>query len=117
HVIDRRLAGGAAMVLDLGAHLGSFALPLAALGARVLAIDASPRNIHLLRASAVRNRFDNLEVVHAAANDSAGEVPFRAYGAQGSVVSPVSAGEEPVLDGPAVTVDDLLEASGRPEVA
>src|SRR5438105_4428726 len=39
-------------VLDLGAHLGSFALVAAVLGCRVLAVEACPRNAELLRASA-----------------------------------------------------------------
>ena len=64
------------LVVDLGAHVGTVALPLAALGARVLAVEASPRNVMLLRAAALRNRFELLEVVHAAISDQSESLRF-----------------------------------------
>src|SRR6516165_9821669 len=42
-------------VLDLGAHIGTFSLAAAALGCRVLSVEASPRNAKLLQASVARN--------------------------------------------------------------
>lgn len=61
--------------LDLGAHVGSFSLPAAALGARVIAVDAHPQHAQLLVTAAERNGFaDRLTVVHAAVADERGEV-------------------------------------------
>jgi hypothetical protein len=55
-------------VLDLGADVGPFALAAAAAGCRVLAVEESPRNLALLRASAAVNDFgDRLRIVRAAA--------------------------------------------------
>lgn len=83
-------------VLDLGSRLGTFSLPAAALGAHVLAIDASPHHVELLKAAALHNRFDQLDValgvIAAPAHPPAVEV----------------AGNEV----PATTVDELLEERG-----
>src|SRR2546427_8212490 len=53
-------------VLDLGANIGMFSLPLAAIGCEVVAVEASPRNAELLKASITRNRLANLRLIHAA---------------------------------------------------
>src|SRR5437868_2563097 len=52
-------------VLDLGANIGLFCLPLAAMGCQVVAVEASPRNAELLQASITCNRLSNLRVIHA----------------------------------------------------
>jgi FkbM family methyltransferase len=72
-------------VLDIGAHVGTFSLAAAAVGAQALAIEASPENAGLLRASAARNGFSNLTVVEAVASDAPGEVRFHAHGPWGQV--------------------------------
>src|SRR5207248_9536605 len=65
------------------------------------------------------NRFENLEVVHAAARATTGGALFRALGAQGSVLpwAVDAPNGDVVLEVPAETVDDLLESRGWPEVA
>jgi FkbM family methyltransferase len=72
-------------VLDLGAHLGTFSLAAAARGARVVAVEASPRNAEFLRASARANDFGSLRVVEVAVNDAPGVVRFRHEGAWGQI--------------------------------
>src|SRR5206468_3588497 len=53
--------------LDLGAHVGTFSLPAAARGARVVAVDAHPQHARLLAEAADLNGLsDRLTVVHAA---------------------------------------------------
>ena len=97
-------------VLDLGAHIGTFALAASASGHRVLAVEAAPRNVELLDASRRENRFDRLRVVHAAVSDHRGEVGFIPAGPFGYVVaesSPVGG-----LNVPAVPVDELLDEVG-----
>lgn len=93
-------------VLDLGAHLGGFALTAAACGCRVLAVEASPRNAALLRESVRFNRFDSMQVIHAAVSDSPGTLEFIADGPYGHLATPGT--DRPVVKVPAVTVDDLL---------
>ncbi|HEX2043050.1 MAG TPA: class I SAM-dependent methyltransferase [Acidimicrobiales bacterium] len=103
------------VVVDLGAHIGTFALPAAAHEAGVVAVEASSDNAALLRASAARNRFRNLNVVHAVASDRPGTVEFSARGPWGHLATPA----EPLPAGPvlAVTVDELLTEMGLPSPA
>lgn len=100
-------------VIDAGAHLGSVTLPLAALGHPVLAVEASSRNVALLRASCACNGFRDVTVVHAAAADAEGTLGFYADGAWGWVAPPGEPVSEVV---PAVRLDDLVHALGWPRV-
>ena len=101
-------------VLDLGAHLGGFALAAASLGCEVIAVEASPHNVALLRRSAQLNRFANLHIVHAAVSDRPGSVEFYSHGPWGCVVG-AEAGF-PSVSVPAIRVDDLMVAHGWADV-
>ncbi len=93
-------------VVDVGAHLGTFSLAAAAAGCPVLAIEASPLNVELLRASAARNGFHDVRVVSAAASDAPGSVQFCAIGPWGTVLNrPANALS---IEVPAVTIDELM---------
>jgi hypothetical protein len=70
-------------VLDLGGHVGTFSLAAAALGCRVVCIEAAPENAALLRASVARNGFDRMLVVQAVATDQEGTVRFLPNGPWG----------------------------------
>lgn len=109
------LVGPGDMVLDLGAHVGTFSLSAAAARCSVLALEASPSNAGLLRASATANRFHSLRVVAAAAGDHGGSVEFFAHGPWGHVVE--SGADGPRVTVPCVTVDDLLDELVVPRVA
>ena len=103
------------VVLDLGAHIGTFALAAAAAGCPVLAVEASSDNAALLRASASANRFRDVRVVTAAAVDRPGTVEFSPRGPWGHVAAPAAGlPAESVL---AVTVDELLTEAGVPTPA
>jgi len=80
------------LVLDLGAHLGTFSLAAATRGHRVVAIEASPRNAEFLRASRRANGFDRLRVVEVAVSDAPGTVRFRPEGAWGQITEGWSPG-------------------------
>lgn len=97
-------------VLDLGAHIGTFALAASASGLEVLAVEAAPRNVDLLDASRSINSFDRLRVVHAAVSDHRGEVGFIPAGPFGRV----TAASNPVggLNVPAIPIDELLDEVG-----
>ena len=100
------------LVLDLGAHIGTFALPAAAAGCAVLAVEASSANAALLRASTSANRFRDLRVVTAAVGDRPGTVDFCSRGPWGHVATAaVDLPRRPVL---AVTVDELLTEMALP---
>jgi FkbM family methyltransferase len=97
-------------VLDLGSHLGGFALFAARLGCRVVAVEASPANAALLRLSAQANGFTNLKVVQAAVHSERAELEFCPKGPYGQVRTEALKG--PGVRVPAVAVDDLLAELG-----
>lgn len=104
-------------VLNLGAHIGYFAI----LAARevgpegaVTAIEAAPDNFALLQENVARSGLDNIRVVHAAVSDHPGTLEMslsptntgdhRAYAYEGATAT---------VSVPAVTVDSVLDG-GRP---
>lgn len=98
------------VVLDLGAHIGTFSLTAAARGCRAYAVEASPRNVELLRESAGQNGWaDRLHVVHAAIGDRKGELSFHVAGPWGHVGTVWRPGSATVA---AETVDDLMTQFG-----
>ena len=99
------------LVVDLGAHVGTFALAAAAGGRRVVAVEASAANAALLRASVRANHLFDLRVVTAAAGDAPGTVGFSPDGLRGRVVTPTEGGVAPEAV-PVVTVDELLAELG-----
>lgn len=103
-------------VLDLGAHLGTFALAAAAAGCHVVAIEASPTNVALLRASAALNGFHNLRVLHAAVSDKPGFLEFAPHGPWGHVAGAVPDSDVPLISVPAITVDEMMPEVGLPRV-
>jgi FkbM family methyltransferase len=80
-----RFSQPGAQVLDLGCHVGTFAVPAAALGRHVLAVDASPLHIESVWLSAERNHLDTLRVEWCAISDKTGLVEFNENGLWGAV--------------------------------
>lgn len=106
----RALGAAGGRVLDLGAHVGTFALFAASVGCRVLAVEASPRNAALLRASAERNGFRDLDVVETAVGAVPGTVRFVQAGPYGFVAG-AHVGD-PTVEVPVTTPDDVLAKAG-----
>jgi FkbM family methyltransferase len=105
------LTGAGARVVDVGAHLGTFTLSLAALGAEVLAIEGSPRNARLLAQSVERNGFDRVTVVNGVCGSPEDEatVSFLEHAAWGHRCHPATPGAQELA---VVTVDALAEQRG-----
>jgi FkbM family methyltransferase len=104
--VSRRVPPGG-RILDLGAHIGVFSLAAAAAGYEVVAVEASPRNVALLRSSASRNGFHRMRVIHAGVSDGAGTLRFCPFGPYGHVISPTTA-HYTEIEVRAETVDGLL---------
>lgn len=85
-LLDRMRPGDA--VLDLGGHVGTFALAAAALDCKVACVEAAPENVALLHASVVRNGFDDLWIAWGAVTDREGTVAFLPHGPWGTVANP-----------------------------
>jgi FkbM family methyltransferase len=111
----RAVGAAGRRVLDLGAHVGTFALFAAALGSEVLAIEASPRNAALLRASAARNAFTRLHVECTAVGAAPGSLEFLQAGPYGHVAGPGM--DAPTITVPVTTAQRLLDERGWDDVA
>ena len=100
---------GGGRFLDLGGHLGSFALTAASFGHEVVVVEASPTNAELIRASAVANGFNHLNVVHAAIYREPRSMRFVENGPYGFLIEH----DEPTLPlVPAHPVSDILARHG-----
>jgi FkbM family methyltransferase len=99
-------------VLDLGCHLGTFSLPAAALGASVLAVDATRAHVELLNAAAERNGFDRLLAVQRAISDAGEPVAFVEGSIHGHVAVPGEHAERKLVHVEGATVDSLLAERG-----
>ena len=95
-------------VLDLGAHIGGFALAASAMDCEVIAIEASPRNAELIEVSAKHNCFKKLEVINAAVSDEEKVLDFCVAGPWGSVANPAMEKQFESIPIPAVRVDDVI---------
>jgi FkbM family methyltransferase len=109
-----RIAGPDARLLDLGAHLGTVALAAGSVGARVLAVEASPRNAGCLRASARANGMGaRVTVRNVAVGDRQGTVQFHEEGPYGRIAD----GREPQNDAAGSTGGRVVEVSMLPAAA
>jgi FkbM family methyltransferase len=95
-------------VVDLGAHVGTMTLLSAKLGARVLAVEASPRNSRLLRAAIRYNGFHSIRLRPVAIGASEGEIELVEDGPYTHVSRPGWAGT--TIRIPCVSLDKLLDA-------
>jgi FkbM family methyltransferase len=97
-------------VLDLGAHIGTFAIPAAAAGAEVTAVEASPRNAALLEAARRENGFENrLKIVASAVDRVPGTLTFLDAGPVSTIETATvgSASGDLTFTVDAVTVDQV----------
>lgn len=109
-----RLRAGA-VVFDLGAHQAVVALMFARIvggTGRVVAVEAEPHNVAVAGRNIALNDAANVSVVWAAAHDEAGELLF-SESLNGRVDPGASWGKIRV---PAVTVDELADRYGHPDV-
>lgn len=66
--------GGGGTLIDVGANIGAIAVPAAAAGSRVAAIELLPENFLYLALSALHNRLGNLRLFQLAAGEARGIV-------------------------------------------
>lgn len=102
------------LVFDLGASVGSFSLAAAARGARVIAVEASPRRADHLRLSATVNGSSCIAVVHAAVGRTMGRARYLTRRADRRVVEGSSSND--LVEVAATTVADLVDRHGSPNL-
>lgn len=119
--VARRLVRRGDAVLDVGAHMGVYALALAravGAGGSVTAVEANPRLAALTEKSLRFNGHRHARVVSAAASDRAGEAEFtvsRRFGGGGHLaLEHATLGEDSRrLTVPTARLDDLVEGTVR----
>lgn len=105
------LIGPGSRVVDLGCHLGTFALGAAGIGAEVIAADANEMHVRLIRAAAERNGFTAFEAVNCVMGATSEPVSFVVAGPWGRVIWPGETHHRAVTL-PSLTLDELLETRG-----
>ncbi|HYF47278.1 MAG TPA: FkbM family methyltransferase, partial [Acidimicrobiales bacterium] len=99
------------VVIDAGAHVGTFAAVAAAHAARVVAVEPNPDNLALLRSNLERNGIENVEVVEAALWPGGAEVELALAGPT-SAGSVVAEGQGTTLTVSTVDLDALVDRVG-----
>ena len=112
--VAQAVVGPGNRVLDLGAHLGGFALTAAGMECEVIAVEASATLAACLRGSVELNGLRNLAVVHAAVSDENGVLDFSSLGPWRHVAAAGTG--HPAQTVAARRVDDLLEEHGWDKV-
>jgi FkbM family methyltransferase len=104
------------VVFDAGANVGAYCVPVArqCRQARVIAFEPIPLNAALLRASALLNGLDNLEVVQACVSNTTGDIEFSVSedSAYSSIIDTGRKSEAARLRCRAVTLDAHCAAMG-----
>jgi FkbM family methyltransferase len=103
-----------ARVFDLGAHQCVVALMLTQIvgpAGEVVAVEAEPHNVRISERNRALNGANNLTVVHAAASNTPGTIPFTP-----SLNGRVADGRLGAVTVPAVTADGLAGCYGDPDV-
>ncbi len=108
----RDVTDGPGSVIDLGCHVGTFALGALAMGHEVLAVDANPFHVFLVEHAARLNGFTRARTRWNAVSAAPGTVRFRRQGLFGAIDFD---GSDPAsIDVPSVRLDDLAAEFARP---
>ncbi len=106
-------------VLDIGANIGYFSLLAASLvgpSGFVQSWEPSPTNVKALFASQVASKFDNIDVVQAAATDKTGLLKYFRASSNGNVADVADTLPEEILSAETVMglrIDDLVTADAH----
>jgi len=84
-ILLKKMLNGNGTLLDIGAHIGTIALPIAVTGSQVVAIEMNPANCLRLVHGAIANRLKNFQVVPFAASDIDGMAAFAGTDAWGYI--------------------------------
>lgn len=105
-----------ARVFDIGAHQSVVAMVLARVvgpSGRVIAVEANPHNVAVGRRNCALNGIDWIDIVPAAGADRSGTLKFNRL--VNSHVD-VEQGQLGLIEVPAITVDQLCQIYGTPDV-
>lgn len=81
----RKILGPSGTLIDVGANIGTIAVPLALSGPSVIAIEMNPKNCARLWVAAAANQLARFQIVQAAASDYDGLIVFSGDEAAGHI--------------------------------
>lgn len=108
--------------IDVGAHIGTFALPVARrlLNGRVFAFEPAPDTAALLERAAGRNGLRSLTVIRAALGDRTGSTTLRSsvdFGVRDAGVRSLHGEGEALFEVPVIRLDDWADEHGLESLA
>ena len=105
-------------VLDVGANMGWFTLLAARLAprGRVIAVEAHPANVDLIRQSVAANGFTQVEIWPIAAAERSGLLTFAMPDSNGYVTAADDPNPPTARRVPAIALDELLQTAERLDV-
>lgn len=106
----KKLTAPGDLVLDVGCHIGSFAIGALALGRSVIAVDANPLHVDLVNMSLRINNYSQGVVINAAVTTEKEPVQFCANGVWGAIDFAGNAPDAIVVG--TVTLDEIVERFG-----
>lgn len=101
--------GGGGKFIDVGANIGEFTVPVGRCGARVLAVEALPKNYFLLSKAIQANKFRNVVAVHAAAAAHGGVASVAGTSAWAHLSEGNGGAGEQGMEVPCFQIDELAE--------
>jgi FkbM family methyltransferase len=104
----RQPMGSCGLVIDAGAHIGTYSLLASQHAERVVSLEADPENFRILELNLFRNQADNVTPLNVALWSTSGTVSFeRAEFTEGGAISDLGTTQLA-----AVSLDDLIEQHG-----
>jgi len=92
------LAEPSRVFVDVGAHVGRYAIRLAKHFRKVVAIEPIPRNVEILRKNIELNSVSNIEVLQIAAGDRRGRIEISNAGSHSSVLDASTSKDKVYVD-------------------
>ncbi len=100
----RMLDPGRTVFFDIGAHIGTISIPMAAEGAEVYAFELLPDNVPALETAKTSGQYSNLHIVEAAIAEHSGSVAFDGAGPFARVMA------DGTGSATAIAIDDYVKA-------
>jgi FkbM family methyltransferase len=107
------------IVVDVGAHIGSFSIMVARSAYKVLAFEPEPNNYRMLRKNRELNHLENLSIFEMAVSGGSGYQDIYTYqGGSSADYSLYKKGAMNVNMGriPTISVEDIIEREGLPRI-
>lgn len=107
------------IVVDVGAHIGSFSISVARSAYKVLAFEPEPTNYQMLKKNMELNRLENMSIFEMAVSGISGYQDIYTYhGGSSADYSMYERGTKNIKMGriPTISVEDIIKREGLPRI-